>query len=252
MFAASFRALLLVTSLLAIAPAVAQTTARPPIGDFGAPAGAMIFYVVHGAENSCGPGCSDWIAAEGGVQWDTGRRLIAILDRHPERKLPLVIHSFGPSDLKVAVGMGRILHERGLDAMVGATEVAACADQPEVECFALKRPGGPLDAKLNTVRTCDTACVLFLVGGIHRTIAPGTRVVLSGMEVRSRLAPNISDVRRTALTIGLDQEFRTYLRDVGVETEVMDIIDQDSGLKRSTLVPETDWTRLHLVAPAPQ
>jgi hypothetical protein len=45
---------------------------------------------------------------------------------------------------------------------------------------------------------------------------------------------------RTALTIGLDQEFRTYLREMGVETEVMDIVDQDSGIKRSTLVPPAD------------
>jgi hypothetical protein len=250
----SSRALILgtVLAMTMCSAASAQTTARPPIGDVGAPPSAMIFYVAHGAENSCGPGCSDWIAAEGGLQWDTGRRLIAILDRHPERKLPLVIHSFGPSDLKVAVGMGRILHDRGLDTMVGATEVAACADKPEVECFLLKRPGGPLDAKLSTVRTCDTACILILVGGIHRTIAPGTRVVLSGREVRSRRAPNISDARRTALTIGLDQEYRTYLREMGVDTEVMDIVDQDSGLKRSTEVPPADWTRLHLVPSTPQ
>lgn len=254
MFAASFRTFLLgaLLGIATITSAPAQTTARPPIGEFGPPAGAMIFYVAHGAENSCGPDCSDWIAAEGGVQWDTGRRLIAILDRHPERKLPLVIHSLGPSDLKVAAGMGRILHDHGLDAMVGATDVTACADRPEAECFALKRPGGPLDARLNTVRTCDTACVMILVGGIRRTIAPGTRVVLSGMEVRSRLAPNISDVRRSALTIGVDQEFRTYLRDMGVATEVMDIVDQDSGFKRTTLVPETDWIRLHLITSAPQ
>jgi hypothetical protein len=93
---------------------VSAQTAAPPIGDFGAPPGAMIFYVAHGAENSCGPGCSDWIAAEGGPQWDTGRRLIAILDRHKERKLPVVINSYGPSDLKGAAGVGRILHDRGI------------------------------------------------------------------------------------------------------------------------------------------
>lgn len=247
------RAFLFITLLaLATINALAQTSPRPPIGDFGAPPGAMIFYVAHGAENSCGPGCSDWIAAEGGLQWDTARRLIAILDRHPARKLPLVIHSFGPSNLMAAVGMGRILHDRGLDAMVGATEVGTCADKPDADCFALKRPGGPLEAGLSTVRTCDTACVLILAGGIHRIIAPGTRVVLSGREVRSLRAPNISDERRTALTIAHDQEFRAYLREMGVETEVMDIVDQDSGLKRSTLVPESDWTRLHLITSAPQ
>ena len=247
------RALILgaLLALTTTSPTSAQISA-PPIGDFGAPPGAMIFYVAHGAENSCGPGCSEWIAAEGGAQWDTGRRLIAILDRHRGRKLPLVINAFGPADLKGAAGVGRILHDRGLDAMVGATEVAACADKPEAECFQLKRPGGPLDARLTTAKSCSTACVLILAGGIHRTIPPDTHVVMSGMEVRSRRAPNISDLRRSALTIGIDQELRTYLRDVGVETEVMDIVDQNSGLKRNTEMPPADWERLHLITSTPQ
>jgi hypothetical protein len=59
-------------------------------------------------------------------------------------------------------------------------------------------------------------------------------------------------VRRDALTIGRDQEYRAYLGEVGVDPEVMDIVDQNSGLKRSTLVPETDWTRLHLVTSTPK
>jgi len=60
-------------------------SARPPIGDYGSPPDAMIFYVAHGAAGACGPGCADWIAAEGTVQWDTHKRLIAILDRQPPR-----------------------------------------------------------------------------------------------------------------------------------------------------------------------
>ena len=108
--------------------------------------------------------------------------------------------------------------------------------------------GNP-DAKVTIAKTCSTACVLILAGGIHRTIDPDTRVVLSGMEVRSRRAPNISDVRRSALTLGIDYELRTYLRDMGVETEVMDIVDQDSGLKRNTPLLPADWERLHLITP---
>ena len=47
----------------------AQTPQRPPIGGFGSLPDAMIFYVAHGAAGACGQGCSDWIAAEGTVQW---------------------------------------------------------------------------------------------------------------------------------------------------------------------------------------
>lgn len=59
-----------------VAAGIAQplTPPRPPIGGFGSPPDAMIFYVAHGAAGTCGPGCSEWIAAEGTVQWDTHKR----------------------------------------------------------------------------------------------------------------------------------------------------------------------------------
>jgi hypothetical protein len=72
-------------SLEALGLAAAQTAARPPVGGIGELPDAMIFYVAHGAADACGPGCSDWIAAEGRVEWDTLKRLIAILDRQAQR-----------------------------------------------------------------------------------------------------------------------------------------------------------------------
>jgi hypothetical protein len=60
-----------------------QFSARPPIGEFGSAAGAMIFYVAHGAAGACGPGYSDWTAAEATVQWDTHELAIASLAGDP-------------------------------------------------------------------------------------------------------------------------------------------------------------------------
>lgn len=225
-----------------------QTTARPPVGGFGSPADAMIFYVAHGAEGSCGPGCSDWIAAEGTVQWDTYKRLIAILDRQGGRKLPLVIHSWGESNLNVAVGLGRILHDRGFDTTEGTTEVAACKDKSDADCFALKRSGGPLEATLDAAKApCDIACVLILAGGIHRILPAGTRVILTGMAIHNRLAPNVSDEHRESLTVIYGEQFRVYLREMGVDTELLDIVNRNSEQRHATEVPPSDWTRLHLV-----
>jgi hypothetical protein len=68
---------------------------RPAVGGIGTPANAMIFYVAHGAADSGGPGCSDWIAAEDTVQWDTHKRLFNSLDRNAGRKLPVIIHVWG-------------------------------------------------------------------------------------------------------------------------------------------------------------
>ena len=222
-------------TLVAAGFARAQTPQRPPVGGFGSPPDAMIFYVARGAAGACGQGCSEWIAAEGTVQWDTHKRLLAILDRQAGRKLPVVIRSWGESNLNVATSLGRILRDRGIDTTVGSTEAEACDGKPEAECFALKRPGGPLDAKVNlSDARCDLACVLTLVGGVHRSLPSGTRMILSGMFIRNRLAPNVSDERREGLTVRFGEQFRMYLRDMGVEPELLDIVDRNSESHRQS------------------
>ena len=232
--------------LIEISAATAQT--RPAVGGIGELPDAMIFYVAHGAPGACGPGCSDWIAAEGTVQWDTHKRLIAILDRQAGRKLPLVIHTWAESHLNVSVSLGRILHDRGIDTTAGATEVQACTGKSEADCFALKRQGGPLEAAIDLTDTrCDLACVLILAGGIHRSLPSGTGVILSGTAIHNRLAPNVSEERRQGLSALYGQQFRVYLREMGVDTELLDIVDHNTEQHRATEVPPADWTRLHIV-----
>jgi hypothetical protein len=234
--------------LVAAGLASAQTPPRPPIGEFGSPPDAMIFYVAHGLDGTCGKGCSEWIAAEGIVQWDTHKRLIAILDRQAGRKLPVVIHSRGESNLNVATSLGRILRDRGFDTTVGTTEVEACDGKPDADCFALKRPGGPLNARMNlSDARCDIACVLILAGGVHRSLPPDTRLILTGMVIRNRLAPNVSDEHREGSTARFGELFRIYLREMGVETELLDIVDRNSASRRATELPRSEWERLRIV-----
>ena len=236
-------------ALAGAGPALAQQ--RPAVGGFGSPPDAMIFYVAHGAAGACGQGCSDWIAAEGTVQWDAHKRLIAILDRNAGRKLPVVIHAFGSSNLNVAVSLGRILHDRGVDTTAGTTDVDACSGKPEADCFALKRTLGPLDAKLSlTDQQCDLGCVLMLVGGVHHSLPQGTQVLLGGMAIHNRLAPNVSDERREGLTTLFGEQFRVYLREMGVQPELLDIVDRNSEARRETELPASDWKRLGIVSAA--
>jgi len=232
--------------------AQAQTPQRPPVGGIGSPPDAMIFYVAHGAAGACGSDCSEWIAAEGTVQWDTFKRLLAILDRQAGRKLPGVIHSWGESNLNVSTSLGRILRDRGIDTTAGPTEVEACSGKSDAECFALKRRGGPLDAKVNKPDLpCDLACVLILAGGVHRSLPAGTRMVLSGMFIRNRLAPNVSEERREGLTALYGEQFRKYLRDMGVEPELLDIVDSNSTSRGQIEVPPAEWLRLRIVTALP-
>ena len=237
--------------LLAAGAAEAQDPRRPAVGGIGSPVDAMIFYVAHGADGACGEGCSEWIAAEGTVQWDTHKRLIAILDRQAGRKLPVIIHAWGDSNLNVAASLGRILRDHGIDTTAGTTEVAACNGKSEAECFALKRPGGPLDARLKLTNTrCDLACVLTLAGGVHRTLPAGTRMILGSMSIHNRLAPNVSEERRQGLTTLFGDQFRRYLKEMGVEPELLDIIDRNSEANRVTEMPPSEWLRLHIVTSA--
>jgi hypothetical protein len=239
--------------LVAVCSAQAQDPRRPAIGGIGSPVDAMIFYVARGADGACGQGCSEWIAAEGTVQWDTHKRLIAILDREAGRKLPVIIHAWGDANLNVATSLGRILRDRGIDTTAGTTDVEACKGKSEADCFAIKRPGGPLDAKLTLTDTsCDLACVLTLAGGVHRTLPAGTRMILSGMAIRNRVAPNVSEEQRQGLTVQFGDQFRRYLREMGVEPELLDIVDRNSETRRQTEMPPSEWLRLHIVTSALQ
>jgi len=234
--------------LVAGGSAQAQAQQRSPVGGIGSPPDAMIFYVARGAAGACGPGCSEWIAAEGTVQWDTHKRLIAILDRQAGRKLPVVIHSWGESNLNVATSLGRILRDRGIDTTAGPTDVEACHEKSGAECFALKRPGGPLDAKVNAPDLpCDLGCVMMLAGGVHRSLPAGTKLILSGMFIRNRLAPNVSEERREGLSALYGEQFRRYLREMGVEPELLDIVDRNSESRRPIEMPPSEWLRLRIV-----
>jgi hypothetical protein len=70
------------------------------------------------------------------------------------------------------------------------------------------------------------------------------------MSIRNRLAPNVSDERRQGLTARFGELFRIYLRDVGVETELLDIVDRNSESRRRIELPPSEWLRLHIVTEA--
>ena len=88
---------------------------------------------------------------------------------------------------------------------------------------------------------------MILVGGVHRSLAPGTRVILSGMTIHNRLAPNVSDERREGLTARFGEQFRMYLRDMGVEPELLDIVDRSSESGRAIEMAPSEWLRLRIV-----
>ena len=229
-------------------PVRSQDGARPPVGGVSSPANAMIFYLARGPSGACGPHCSEWIAAEGAVQWDSYKRLLALLDRLENRKPPVVFNVWGEGDLKAATAIGRIIRERGLDVSAGSTLVSRCVGLTEAECFGLKRSGGPLEARIDSSSVeCRTACVLMFAGGINRTLRPDSKVVINPMYIRNRLAPNLAVEHRDGLQAYFSQQFRVYLTQMGVRSELVDIIDRNSEVGRPTILSRDECLRLGLV-----
>src|ERR1700756_5034927 len=83
-----FRNLVAAALLLFSAPVIAAPAARPSPAD--APAPSVMFYVAHGAPDSCGRGCDRWIAVEGQINADAAGRFKAFIKQHPKnRQLPM-------------------------------------------------------------------------------------------------------------------------------------------------------------------
>jgi hypothetical protein len=235
----------MIVMTLLVLPARSQDGARPPVGGVTSPQGAMIFYLAHGEPGACGSDCSDWIAAEGSVQWDTFKRLLAVIDRLGNRKLPIVLNDWGDGNLNVAVTLGKIIREHGLDVSAGTTVVADCAKATDAECLALKRGGKPLDAGIDSSAVeCDMICVLVMAGGVHRTLPADAKVVIGSMQISNRLAPNVSEEGRAELQAHFGDQFRLYLTQMGVHPEIVDIIDRNSETHRATRLSSSDWLRL--------
>src|SRR5579862_7986145 len=244
----------IVVMAISLAPAArSQDAARPPVGGVISPADAMIFYLARGPERLCGSDCPEWIAAEGVVEWDTYKRLFAFAARLGERKVPVILNVWGESDLKVAMSLGKIIRDRGLDVSAGKTVVAGCVDATEAACIALKRSGKSLDAAIDvSAIECDIVCLLILAGGVHRTLPANAKVVIGPTHIRDRLAPNVSEERQKGLQAFYGDQYRIYLKQMGVATDVVGIVEHNAATGRATQISRADWLRLGIVtAPAP-
>jgi hypothetical protein len=237
-----------ISAVLGGVPALAQD--NPPIGGVTSPPNAMIFYVARGPAGACGNGCSEWIAAEGAVQWDSNKRLIALLDRIGERKLPVVInvHVKDASALEPAAAIGRLIRARGLDASVAATAVKSCAGVDEAACLAAKRAGKSVDATLDTSSVlCSNACVLILAGGVNRTLPSAAQVILSGIEVRNRLGPKVPDAHAEGVRSRQSERERLHFTQMGLSEKIVDIIDRSTETRQPVKLKPEQWLQLRIV-----
>src|SRR5262249_22090557 len=112
----------------------------------------MIFFVAKGEPNACGPGCSEWIAAEGDFDGPAvEQRVRQLLGSMKGRDLPIFFNSFGGIIGEARV-LGRILREHRMTASVGESLPEACGGRTaaDASCRQIIQPNSDVKAKLRT------------------------------------------------------------------------------------------------------
>ncbi len=128
----------------------------------------IVFYLAHGEADECGPGCNEWIAAEGKIDTEAAGRLQRLLAQLKGRRPPVFFHSPGGS-VSGSMALGRLIRAQKLTVSVGHTLRPGCdRDQPSEEtCAARIQAGQPVEAELDPVMSmCNSACVYAVAGGI--------------------------------------------------------------------------------------
>jgi len=255
-WASLFAALLLTLSF------AAQSRAAPA-KDLGSNE-PILLYIAKGAPDSCGPGCSEWIAAEGDFGIGSAAQFRALLARLGKQKLPVFFHSPGGL-IDEALNIGRLLREKGIVTGIGRTIPEGCADEKKAkECSAHKKSGKKLDADLLTSRgRCASACSYALLGGKTRMVAPG-----AALGVHAARSVNIENKRVKAVDLSkrteqqqkasrqrFREKLRAYLREMGIDARLAEVAEgvphekmhyltrnqiAEFGIDRSTFA-ETPW-----------
>ena len=188
----------------------------------------MVFFVAKGQAGSCGPGCNEWIAAEGRFVPGTAQRFQDFLATLSQQNLPVFLHSRGGigSD---AMSIGRFLRERGMTAGVGRTFTEGCrvVSKDDVACQRLIRFRQRSEGALRTSEgQCHSACVYAFVGASTRRTPPGAILGVHSSriaaEFKKQTAPDLP--KKADVTVAdLHIAARKYFNLMGVDPRIVDM-----------------------------
>ena len=190
------------------APASAKVAAIPEIE----------FFLARGEAGACGPGCSEWIAAEGKIDPGAAQRLRRLLTKLGRRRPPIYFHSPGGSTAG-SIELGRLMRDQKLEASVGHTIPLGCSPDQQLEksCEALKRSGQELESELDpTIAMCNSGCVYALAGGTVRLVPPRVKLGIHDVGFDPDQPPprgvTLGEVKRLA-----HARIQEYLNDMGID-----------------------------------
>jgi hypothetical protein len=135
----------------------------------------LTFFLARGAEDSCGPGCRDWIAADGQFDEGSAARFRVFLARTRPGDLPIFFNSNGGLQ-EEAMAIGRLMRERRMRAGIALTRPDLCVRRPKERtmCETAKKSGKPLPSQWTSFdASCNSACGIALIGATERWVPPG-------------------------------------------------------------------------------
>jgi hypothetical protein len=175
----------------------------------------LILFVAKGAPNACGTGCSEWIAAEGKIDKDSGQRVKEFLASLPRRDLPIFFNSTGGMT-RAAMQIGATLRENRMSVGLGRTIPEGCdrATRVSDSCRRLMQSKPQHAARLVVDGAqCASACVLAIAGGSFRRIGRGAQLGIHALR---------QDIPRTVAIDKAYDQLKRYLLEMGVDPGIIE------------------------------
>jgi hypothetical protein len=188
---------------LALCAAMLGATGSVPAQDAPAPAPAEPGYLhitaVAPAYEGRVPGDDRWIIyLEGFIDTGAAARLAGLLDRKQIRRAIVFFNSPG-GHLVEAMGVGRLLRQRGFDTDVGGRAPDS----------VLARPG-----------VCYSACPFAYAGGVRRSLEPGSTLGVH------RAANSVPVPDEGAFQGVVSDQAAGYLADMGISRDLLAIMSE--------------------------
>jgi hypothetical protein len=187
----------------------------------------MVFFRAKGPADSCGPGCSEWIAATGQIVPGTAERFRAFLNALGPVRLPVFFHSPG-GNLGEGIKIGEILRDGRMTAGVGRTTTSRCRifSAQDTKCQAAIKAAAEIKAVSLTAGQCHSACIYSFAGGSVRGVMQGAQLGIHAGKIDKKLAA--AHKITAADIVQARYDLQKYLIRMGIDPQVEELSEQVS------------------------